>query len=80
MKEPCSKENESHIFHKLSAEARCDRARTSWLVPASDRGGDVSPSRDGWRLLEIDGDSAACAGGLGAEASSKNGHFGDHRL
>ncbi len=21
MKEPCSKENESHIFHKLSAEA-----------------------------------------------------------
>ena len=31
----------------------------AWMVSAADRGGDGSPSRDGWRLLEVSQDSPA---------------------
>jgi transposase len=47
------------------------------LVPALDRGSDGGPSRDGWRLLEVGRDSTTHAGRLGAQGSSKSGHFGD---
>src|ERR1035437_8185810 len=33
-----------------------------------------------WRLLEVGRDSIAFSRRLGAQVSSKSGHFGDHRL
>ena len=48
-----------------------DCAGTSWLVPASDRGGDGSPSRDGCRLLEVGRDSITGTGGWGCKGPSK---------
>ena len=50
------------------------------LVPAADRTGDGSSSRDGGRLSEVVRDRGAFAGKLGRVVADKSGHFGDHRL
>ena len=68
-----------NVLEKAKQEQVIALGRLGWSLRRIEAG-DGSPSRDGWRLLEVGRDSTTHAGWLGAQASGKSGHFGDRRL
>src|ERR1017187_689625 len=68
-----------NVLEKSKQEQVIALGRLGWSL-AADRGGDGSPSRDGWRLLAVGRDSITHAGRLGTRLSGKTGHRSDRRL